>query len=93
MIAAPFTGGLSVAATLALHAATTAASVGAQSAGQAIRAKCGGPTELYKKTGRNYLFKGPYKDGPRNRGAKGIWYTANDGCPLKWLQYMPDTGE
>lgn len=91
-IAAPFTGGLSTAATLALHGATTAASAGAQSAGF-IRAKCGGPTELYKKTGRNYIFKAPYKDGPRVRGYKGLWYTANDGCPLKWLQYVPNSSQ
>lgn len=82
---APFTGGASVAGALALQGA----SAGLGAGGQLIRAKCGGPTERYKKTKRNYMFKGPYKDGNKVRGTAGIWYTANDGCPLKWLQFVP----
>lgn len=89
IIAAPFTGGGSLAGSLALHGAASAVSTGVSAGGQAIRATCGGPTERYKATGRNYLFKGPYKDGSKMRGTPGIWYTANDGCPLKWLQYIP----
>lgn len=88
-VAAMFTGGLSLAGSLALHGATTAASTGVSTGGQLIRAKCGGPTERYKKTKRSYIFKGPYKDGARIRGTPGIWYTSGDGCPLKWLQYVP----
>lgn len=82
---APFTGGASMAASLALHGA----SAGINAGGGFIRAKCGGPTEIYKKTKRNYIFKGPYKDGFKMRGTPGIWYTANDGCPMKWIQYIP----
>ena len=89
IIAIPFTGGWSMAGSMALHGATMGASLGSSAAGGLIRAKCGGPTERYKKTKRSYMFKGPYKDGPRVRGTPGIWYTSGDGCPLKWLQYVP----
>jgi hypothetical protein len=88
-VAAPFTGGMSLAGAALLHGATTAVSVGTSVGGSFIRAKCGGPTEVYKKTKRNYMFKGPYKDGFKMRGTPGIWYTASDGCPMKWIQYVP----
>lgn len=99
IIAIPFTGGLSMTASLALHAASVGVSVGAGQAGSLIKAKCGGPTVKYKEgktKGRNYLYKGPYNDvghgmesTKRNmRGSLGLWYQANNGCPLKWLQYQ-----
>lgn len=83
-VASVFVGPAALAASIGL----TAASVGAETAGM-IRAKCGGPTELYKKNKRSYIFKGPYKDGLKMRGSPGIWYTANDGCALKFIQYVP----
>ena len=101
ILAAPFTGGMSIAGSLALHAATTAVSVGVSTGGGMIRAKCGGPTVKYKEgktKGRNYLYKGPYNDVAHGRegidlkmrGVPGLWYQANNGCPLKWLQFNPD---
>lgn len=88
-IATPFTDGLSLAGALALHSAFAGASVGSAVSGQMIRARCSGPTELYKKTRRPYIFKAPYKDGNKMKGTPGLWYTAGDGCPLRWLQYVP----
>lgn len=85
VLAAIPSGGASIAAAMALHGASAGVGFG----GRGIKAKCGGPTELYKKTKRNYIFKAPYKDGMKMRGRQGLWYTANDGCPLKWLQYIP----
>ena len=83
VVAGFFTGGIATAAMFSLHGASGGLSF------SSIRSKCGGPTEVYKKTKRNYMFKGPYKDGFKMRGTPGIWYTANDGCPMKWLQYIP----
>ena len=99
IIAVPFTGGMSFAGAMALHGATTAVSVGTSQAGQAISAKCGGPTVKFKQgptKGRNYYFKGPYNDVAHGkelterkmRGTPGMWYAASNGCPLKWLQYI-----
>ena len=85
VVAGAFTGGAATVAMFALHGAS--GGVGFGTGG--IRAKCGGPTERYKKTKRSYFFKGPYKDGLKMRGYPGIWYSSGDGCPLKWLQYIP----
>lgn len=77
------------AAGIAAGLALTAAATGASAAGL-IRAPCGGPTELYKQTGKNYYYKGPYKDGKKIRGYNGLWYAANNGCPLVFFQFFPD---
>jgi len=90
-VAIPFTGGQSLHGTLAVMAGESALS-------SSVSAKCGGPTVKYKEgktKGRDYFFKAPYNDvghgmektQKKMRGSPGLWYSAKDGCPLKWMAY------